>query len=73
MTNELLSCPCCGGAAEIDSTAAAEIYGRAWQTVTIECCDSMDKACGMTLTITTDTSTVSNAWQVAIEAWKCLA
>jgi len=62
----------CGSPATINSTGAAECYGWAWQTIYIECKDTMNKKCGMEITISADHSSLDSSWNKAINFWNSL-
>jgi hypothetical protein len=62
----------CGSPAELNSTGAAECYGKAWQTIWIECTKTVDEWCGMDMTISADFFHIRNGEDVIIEAWNKL-
>jgi hypothetical protein len=68
----ILPCPMCGSPAELNSTGAAECYGKAWQTLWIECTKTLDPHCGMDMTISADFFHIRNGEDVIIEAWNKL-
>lgn len=66
-------CPMCGSPVVIDSTGAVECYGRDWQTLSIECTRTIDKNCGMGLSLCADFFYVKNNPETTlIEAWNRL-
>lgn len=69
---DLLPCPMCGSDAELDSTGTSECYGRAWQTLYIECTKNKDPRCGMELSLTADFWDIDNSNDMLIEAWNRL-
>lgn len=73
MIENLLPCPMCGSKAKIDSTGALECYGKAWQTLSIDCQKDKDEHCGMSLSIEADFWYVKNAHDKIIECWNGLA
>jgi len=71
-TNNILPCPMCGSPAHLDSTGTAECYGKAWQTLSIECSKEKDEHCGMELSLSADFWNIGNSSQVLINAWNNL-
>ena len=70
--SDLLPCPMCGSDAKLDATGTSECYGRAWQTLYIECTKNKDQYCGMELSLTADFWDIDNSNDVLIEAWNRL-
>jgi hypothetical protein len=70
--NKISPCPMCGSSAVLDSTGAAECYGKCWQTSTIECTKEKDPTCGMDLSLSADFHRINNSNQVLINAWNQL-
>jgi hypothetical protein len=62
----------CGSPAELNSTGAAECYGKAWQTMWIECTKTVDENCAMDMIISADFFDIRNGEEVIIEAWNKL-
>lgn len=62
-------CPMCGSPAELNSTAAAECYGHAWQTLSVECTDVTGQYCGMSLDLSADFSDINSFQDELIETW----
>ncbi len=56
----LLPCPLCGGSANLDWSAAAEYYGRAWQSLHISCNgDGSNPHCDHSVSMDTDSDRLS--------------
>lgn len=62
----------CKSPAELDATGAIECYGKAWQTLFIECTKVNDEHCGMNMSIDADFWDIENAQDILIEAWNKL-
>ena len=63
---ELNPCPMCKSPVEMDSSAAAEYHGHAWQSITIEC---TNKDCNMSIEHYADHEYFNNSWHNLIEHW----
>ena len=72
MSYSLNPCPMCGSPAKLDSTAAAECYGKAWQTMYIECTMTNDPHCGMEVIIQADFGYVEGAALSLVNFWNSL-
>lgn len=69
---DILPCPMCGSPAVLEATGTSECYGRAWQTLYIECTKEKDKHCGMDLSLRADFWGLDNSNDVIVEAWNKL-
>ena len=56
----------------MNSTGAIEAYGRAFQTLYIECTDANGQHCGMDLSLTADFFHIPNSERLLLEAWNKL-
>ena len=63
---ELNQCPMCNSPVEMDSTAAAEYGGHAWQTITIEC---TNPKCSVYISHDGDHYYFKDSWNNLIEHW----
>lgn len=72
MTNNLKPCPMCGSPANIDSTGTAECYGWAWQTLTVECADTMGHHCGMSISINADHNYLESSSEKVTNLWNSI-
>lgn len=68
----LKNCPQCGSQATIDSHGTVECYGRAWQSITVECSNVNGDYCGMWLTLHCDVDEIEESWAKVTDMWNSL-
>ncbi len=69
----LLPCPVCNSPVKLDSTAASEMYGHAWQTLYVTCTQTNDEHCAMSLNLEADFDYIEDASDALAECWNILA
>ena len=72
---EINKCPMCGSSATIDSSAAAEYYGYAMQSLSISCDDEFEKKCDMSISINADFGLLKckKTEKILVKMWKDLS
>jgi hypothetical protein len=64
------NCKQCGSPASVDyGGAASECYGWAWQSMSVQCSDTLGQKCGASLRMDCDPHYYEDYEDILIEAW----
>ena len=69
LEDKLQMCPICGSKPMIHCGAAAEIYGRSIQTVSIECTDSNRQHCILEVSMALDADVIVGQLDLLMDTW----